>query len=155
MLLKLKRRFKGPKYTIGSFFVNNEYFCDTIEDVDRGLKQSMNIIEIQRKKVKCETAIPTGIYNVNMDIVSPKYSKVQFYKDKANGGRVPRLINVKGFDGILIHSGNTEKDTEGCLIVGENKVKGQVINSRITFEKLYKLLYAANKKGEPITIEII
>lgn len=155
MLLKLKRRFKGSNYTIGSFYVNNKYFCDTIEDVDRKLKQSMNIIEIQRKKVKGETAIPSGVYTVNMNTISPKYSKIQFYKDKANGGRVPRLINVKGFDGVLIHSGNTEKDTEGCLIVGENKVKGQVINSKKVFEKLYKLLYDAYKKGEPITIEIV
>lgn len=155
MQIKLKRRFKGPIYTIGSLFINNSYFCDTIEDKDRGLKSSDNIISIQKNKVSSKTAIPTGIYSVNMDIVSPRFSTVSFYKNNANCGRLPRLTNVKGFEGVLIHCGNTEKDTEGCILVGENKVKGQVINSQATFKKLYPLLLNAKKKGEPITIEII
>lgn len=155
MQVKLKRRFKGPIYTIGSLFINNSYFCDTIEDKDRGLKSSDNIISIQKNKVPAKTAIPTGIYSVDMNIVSPRFSTVSFYKNNANGGRLPRLTNVKGFEGVLIHCGNTEKDTEGCIIVGENRVKGQVINSQATFKKLYPLLLNANKKGEPITIEII
>lgn len=155
MELLLKRRFKGPKYTIGSLFINGKYFSDTIEDTDRGLKDSMSLSEIQSKKIHGETAIPIGKYKITLDIVSNKYSQKSFYQTNANGGRMPRLLNVKGFDGILIHSGNTELDSLGCILVGENKVKGKVINSQATFKKLYPILQEANKKKEIITIEIV
>lgn len=151
MKLTLKRIAKKPKYTIGKLYIDNVYFCDTIEDVDRGLTQNTPLVTIKAKKVPNETAIPTGTYKVTLDVVSPRFGKKEFYVANANKGRLPRLLDVAGFDGVLIHCGNSEQDSSGCIIVGENKVVGKVINSKETFIKLYKKLYTA-KDGITITI---
>jgi hypothetical protein len=142
MNLLLKRRFKGESYTIGSLYIDGAYFCDTLEDKDRGLKQSMTLDEIKRLKIAGETAVPTGTYELTLNVVSPKYSTRDAYR--FCGGKVPRLLNVKGYEGILIHIGNYARDTEGCILVGENKVKGQVINSTETFKRLYERLKEAD-----------
>ena len=152
MKLKLIRSYLGPKYTIGHLYINGQYFCDVIEDQDRGLKASMLREEILKKKVKHKTAIPYGTYMVSMQIPSPKYSTKDKYK--FTGGRMPRILTVPGFDGILIHPGRTQEDSSGCLIVGLNKQVGQVINSFATFQKLWNILEKANKNNEPISIEI-
>lgn len=154
MKLLLKRIAKKEKYTIGKLYLDGTYVCDTIEDKDRGLNSNMKTSEILKKKIKTQTAIPTGTYQLTINVVSPKFSKKSFYIKNANGGRVPRLLNVPGFDGILIHSGVNENSSAGCLIVGYNKVVGKVINSQEAFIKLYGLLKKA-KVGEKITIEII
>lgn len=153
MKLLLDRFFKGPKYTVGHLYIDGKYFCDTIEDKDRGLLDSMPLSEIKDKKIPSKTAIPRGTYKVTLDVVSPKYSNFNKYKwAKSIQGKVPRLLNVPAFNGILIHpSGNTEEDSAGCIILGENKVKGKVINSKVTFEKFYKELL---KDKDNITIEI-
>jgi hypothetical protein len=148
MKITLKRRFKGESYTIGALYIDGVYLCETLEDKDRGLRHDMPIEDIIRQKVKGETAIPTGTYKVVTDIVSPKYSTREAYR--FCGGKVPRLLNVPGYEGILMHIGNTQADTQGCILVGENKVKGQVINSTATFKRLYERL----KNAEDITIEI-
>ena len=153
MKLELKRRFKGPKYTIGSLFINGVYECDTIEDVDRGLTDSMSVEEIKAKKVYGETAIPTGTYKIDMNIVSPKFKDRSWAK--FCGGKLPRLLDVKGYEGVLIHVGNKAEDSLGCILVGDNKIKGQVINSTATFQELYGELLKAKVKGEKITIEIV
>ena len=153
MELRLKRRYNGNGYTIGSLYVNGAYFCDTLEDADRGLDSSMTLDELKRRKLKRITAIPTGTYRVSMAYYSPKFGGRAFYK-KTCSGKLPRLLDVPAFDGILIHCGNTAKDTDGCILVGENKIKGQVINSQDTFRKLYPLLMAACKRNESITIKI-
>ena len=88
-----------------------------------------------------------------MDVVSPKYSAVTFYQQLC-GGRMPRLQNVPGFEGILIHPGNTALDSYGCVLVGRNKVKGGLTQSRDTFRALYNKMSMAHKAGEEITIEI-
>lgn len=156
MKLKVERTFRGPLYTIGHLYIDNVYFCDTLEDPDRGLTSAMSLTEIQKKKIKGNTCIPYGTYNVTLDVVSPKYSNISKYHYAAIAkGRMPRLLNVKGFDGILIHAGNTPKETEGCLLVGYNKIKGQVINSQVTWQKLYTKLQEAKNKRENITIEYI
>lgn len=137
--LKLKRIYKGSKYTIGKLFINDEYFCDTIEDTDRGLKFSMSVEYIKKKKVYAETAIPTGTYKIEMTY-SSKFKRI-----------LPLLVDVKGFSGIRIHRGNTEIDSSGCIIVGENKVKGKVINStRYEIALVNKLL---DEDDIEITIE--
>ena len=114
----------------------------------------MSLDKIMELKKPTITAIPRGTYEITLDITSPKYCTNPFYKQVCNG-KVPRLLNVKGFEGILIHAGNTEKDSSGCLLVGLNKVRGQVINSRETFRELYKLLKDKHDKGEKITIKIL
>jgi len=128
MRLELKRIARKKDYTIGKIYANGRYICDTIEDADRGLNDNMDLKEIQAKKVYGETAIPTGIYRIKITY-SPKYKK-----------QMPLVEDVKGFEGIRIHSGNTAKDSLGCIIVGENKVKGKVINSRATYNKLFDLI---------------
>ena len=132
---------------MSNLYINGEWFCNCLEDADRGLDNSMSEDMIRTLKKPSITAIPRGTYEITLDVVSPKYSKVQFYKDVCNG-KVPRLKNVKGFDGILIHAGNTDKDSSGCLLVGQNKVKGQVVNSNETFKQLYQLLLDGMSRGE-------
>lgn len=152
MELKLIRISKQDTYTIGKLYIDGVYFCDTIEDKDRGLSQTTPITTIEQLKVHGQTAIPTGVYTVDMNQVSPRLSQKDMYKPI--GGKVPRLLNVPGFDGVLIHVGNTAEDTLGCILVGYNKVKGQVINSRDTFFKLYPKLKQVTDKGQKITIKI-
>ena len=133
--IRIDRIAKKSTYTIGKLYLNGVYFCDTLEDTDRGLYQGMPLEEIKKIKVYGATAIPKGKYRVVMNVVSPKFSKratYQFCK-----GKLPRLLNVDGYEGVLIHIGNTAKDTAGCILVGQNKVVGQVINSTVTFKKLY------------------
>ena len=151
--LLLDRKYKNETYTIGNLYVDGEWFCNTLEDRDRGLSQTMPLEEIKRQKVYGETAIPTGRYEVRMDIVSPKYNGVKWYKDNF-GGRMPRLESVKGFSGILIHSGNTALDSNGCILVGMNKAKGKVLDSRATFQKLWKILEQARKAGKTIYLTV-
>ena len=153
MKLLLNRKFKGQSYTIGDLFVNGTLFCNTLEDKDRDLNDNMSLQQIQQIKRPTITAIPTGTYKIAMDIISPRFQSNQFYKSACDG-KLPRLLNVKGFEGVLIHCGNTDKDSAGCILVGENKAQGQVLNSKATFQKLYKVLKEAYDKKEDITIQI-
>lgn len=153
MKIVVERKWKKDTYSIGRLFVNTTLFSNSLEDKDRGLKQSDSLATIKSKKVYGETAIPTGIYKIDMETVSPKYSAIKWYYDLCKG-KMPRLKNVPGFEGVLIHPGNTALDTLGCILVGKNTVKGKLTDSKATFAKLYKLMKAAHDKGEEITIEI-
>ena len=113
----------------------------------------MSVEEIKKIKVYSETAIPTGRYIVRMDIVSPKYNGVKWYRDNFQG-RMPRLEVVKGFEGILIHPGNCALDSCGCILVGVNRQKGRVLDSRATFKRLWEILEAARLRGETIYLTI-
>lgn len=154
MKLLLERIYKRNTYSIGHLYYfdgdKKIYVCDTIEDKDRGLKDSMSVAEINKIKVFGKTAIPSGTYEITLNIKSPRFGSKQFYANLC-GGKLPRLLNVKGFEGVLIHCGNTEEDTNGCIIVGFNKVKGKVVDSKTAFTKLYPILKKAKDK---ITIEI-
>lgn len=153
MKILLKRIAKKATYTIGKIYVDGQYVCDCIEDKDRGLKQSMTLEQINKLKVFGQTAIPTGEYKVTLNVISPKYSKSTWYKQNANGARVPRILNVKGFDGILIHTGNyANPDSNGCILVGKNTKVGMVTDSKNTFKELYKILL---KDKDNITLTII
>lgn len=152
MNITIKRIFKGDKYTIGKLYVNGIYECDTLEDTDRGLTEDSPLSEIQSKKVYGETAIPTGTYKIDMNTVSPKFKDRSWAK--FCGGKLPRLIDVPGYSGVLIHVGNKPADTLGCILVGDNKIKGRVINSTSTFQELYSLMLKAKVAGEEITVTI-
>lgn len=144
MELTLRRKFKGTAYTIGDLSIGGEFFCNTIEDTVRELPATCP--DTSRggsctcgEKVYAKTAIPAGSYKITLEY-SPKYKR-----------RMPYLHAVPHFLGILIHSGNTEEDSAGCILVGENTVKGKVLNSRATFKRLYALL----EKEEDVTIHIV
>lgn len=138
MKIKLIRKYFKDTYTIGKLYIDGVYFSDVIEDADRGLYDSMGTGEVLATKKYCETAIPYGTYKVKITY-SPKYKKM-----------MPLLLNVNGFEGIRIHSGNTAKDSCGCLIVGRNTKVGMVTESRATYNRLFALM----KDEKDITIEI-
>ena len=141
MELKLKRIARRETYTIGHLYIDGEYFCDTIEDKDRGLSQELPVAVNKNLKRRGVTAIPVGRYRVTLDVVSPRFEKKTAYQ--FCGGRLPRLVNVPAFDGVLIHIGNTAKDTEGCILVGKNTQVGKVLQSTVTFQQMYARLKAA------------
>lgn len=142
--LLLKRIAFRESYTIGRLYLNDIYFCDTIEDKTRYLPKicpgtSKGINCTCKEKVYSKTAIPAGIYQIIVNY-SPRFKL-----------ELPRLLSVPHFEGILIHRGNTAEDSAGCIIVGENKVIGKVINSTGYEQQLTKIL----KNEKDIKIQII
>ena len=156
MKIKVERKWPKATYTIGRFYIDGVYYCNTLEDRDRGLKQTDRLSFIQSRKEAGETAIPKGKYNVTMNVTSPKYAAVAWYYNFCRG-KMPRLQAVPGFDGILIHPGgsNGPLDTRGCILVGKNTKVGKLTDSKACFQEVYKLMKAAADKGEEITIEIV
>lgn len=142
MIITVQRKYYKDTYTIGNVYVDGTFFCNSMEDKDRGLTQDMSVEDVKKKKVYGETAIPKGTYTVSYTY-SNKFKKM-----------MPLINNVKGFEGIRIHSGNTAKDSLGCILLGENKAVGKVLNSRVTCNKLYELIEKAISRKEPISIVI-
>lgn len=132
MDIAIKRIYKGAEYTVGRLSIDGKYFCDTLEDTVRA----------PGVKVRGKTAVPAGRYRV-VFTESPRFKRI-----------LPLLVDVPNFEGVRIHPGNTAKDTEGCLLVGFNQVKGKVVASRATFQKLFEKLWAADQAGEEIWTEI-
>jgi hypothetical protein len=154
MKLRLERRWKKATYVIGVLFIDGIRYCETLEDADRGLKQTDPLTYISSRKVPGETAIPKGTYGVAMNVTSPKYAGVAWYWNFCRG-KMPRLLNVPGFDGILIHKGVSANSSAGCIIVGYNTIKGRVTDSQKVWERLMKkYLTPAKMLGEEITITI-
>lgn len=143
MLVTIDRAWKRDGYTISRLYVNGELFgCNTLEDTDRGLRQDMALDEIKKIKVYGETAIPSGSYEC-VYTYSTRFKKM-----------LPLLLNVPGFDGIRIHSGNSAKDTLGCILVGKNDKKGWISNSRFWTDKLIQTMKTAWDRKEKVTIKI-
>ena len=136
--LLLKRIARKAGYTIGKLYIDGTYFCDTLEDTDR-LDKGMTAEELASKKIPGQTAIPEGTYKVIVN-VSPKFKRL-----------LPRLVNVPGYEGVLIHRGNTPADTAGCILVGENKQVGKVLNSTFYEDRLVDML----KHDNNIVIEVV
>ena len=154
---KLIRKYRCSDYCIDKLYINNEYFSDALEDPDRSLTDSMSLEEIKKIKIKGNTCIPYGTYNITLDVYSPKFGNKSYYKEVCNG-KVPRLLNVKGFDGILIHVGdgpNGHRLTEGCVLIGRNTIKGGLTEGKKYFQLLYNQMLEAKKRGEKIKITIV
>lgn len=135
MKLQLKRIARRDTYTVGKLYVDGQYWCDTLEDRVRDLGKE--------PKVPGRTAIPEGTYDVVVNI-SPKFKRL-----------LPRLLRVPHFEGILIHRGNTDKDTAGCILVGENRAVGTVLNSAYWEKRITEHLLAAQERGEDIKITVL
>ena len=148
MKLKLKRIALKDTYTIGKLYIDDVYFCDTLEDKVRDFNKNGKF-DNEEKKIKNETAIPYGTYNITTNVVSPRFKDRAWAKPY--GGKIPRLLNVNSFDGVLIHPGTTSNDTSGCLLVGRNTIVGKLTQSQDTFHKLMSKL----KGQSDITIEIV
>lgn len=134
MKLNLKRIALREGYTIGRLFVDGQYWCDTLEDRVRDLGKE--------QKVPGQTAIPYGTYEVVVNL-SPKFKRL-----------LPRVLRVPHFEGVLIHRGNTAADSAGCILVGENKVKGKVLNSTYWEKRITEYLLDAQNRNEDIEITI-
>lgn len=154
MKIQIQRKWKKASYSIGRLYVDGVYVCNTLEDRDRGLYDWQSEQYIKSKKVYGETAIPLGTYKVILSY-SPKFSPKSAYKN-IGGGKVPEILGVKGFTGIRIHIGNSASNSLGCILVGENKQVGMVLNSTATYKMLMeKYLLPAYNRGEEITLEIL
>ena len=127
MKIKVDRIYKGESYTIGKMYLNGEYFCDTLEDAIRPVK------------IPNETAIPAGIYKVEVTY-SPRFKR-----------NLPLLVDVPNYTGIRIHNGSNKDHTSGCILVGFNTSKGILSDSRKISDQLTSLLESLS---EPIEIEI-
>lgn len=152
MEIVVKRLYPKENYTIGKLYVDGVYECDTLEDKVRDLNKDGDLNDEGEGKVYGKTAIPYGRYEVTLKVMSPKYSHRSSYL--WCGGYLPRLLDVPHFDGILLHGGNSADDSCGCLLVGENKVKGRLVNSMATLKRLYPKLKKASDRGEDIWITI-
>ena len=141
MKLKVIRELKTEVSTIGKLYINEKFFCYTLEDNDRGLKQTDSLLFINTKKIFGVTAIPSGNYELIVNL-SPKFKRM-----------LPRILNIKGFDGVLMHRGNTANDSLGCIILGYQKGENAIFDSTKAENDLVNLLLL--HKDEKHTLEIL
>jgi hypothetical protein len=127
MVITIKRLYKTDTSIIGELLVNGIFECFTLEDIERPVK------------IKGETAIPKGTYRVIIN-ESNRFKR-----------QLPLLLNVPGFEGVRIHSGNSNHDTEGCILVGQTRNKNYIGQSRKAFDKLFKKMQVV----KDITLTII
>ena len=139
MKIKVVRETFTDKSTIGSLYLNDVFFCYTLEDKDRGLDQSQSLIIIQAKKLFGITAIPYGKYPLIVN-KSPKFGRL-----------LPRLQGIKGFDGVLLHRGNSANDSLGCILLGYKKGIDCIMESTKAEADLVTIL----QRESTHTIEIV
>lgn len=138
MNLTLHRTWPTSDCTIGQLFVDGVPECFTCEDVVREVEGE----PVSSWKVLGQTAIPAGIYRVVIDF-SNRFQRP-----------MPHVLEVPGFDGVRIHSGNTAADTEGCILVGTGRAETSIAHSRDAFDVLLPKLQAALAAGDEITLEV-
>lgn len=138
MKMILERTDRLLTCTIGSLFIDGRFSLFILEDVDREIPG----VPVEKWKIKGNTAIPTGVFDVKLTF-SNRFQKI-----------MPLLVNVPGYEGVRIHTGNTDADTDGCLICGSEVSGEAVTGSRKAYDRLFAELKAAEDRGEPVTIEI-
>ena len=152
MKILVERKWKKETYTISTVCINGVRFSEAVEDKDRGLNSTMSEAYINSRKVYGKTAIPTGTYEIKLTY-SPKFNSTAW--GKKYEGKVPQIMNVKGFSGIRIHPLNTAEQSFGCIGCGRNTIKGKVTQATEYYYKLMdNYIIPAIKKGEKITITI-
>lgn len=156
MILTVNRTTKTNSYTEGQLLINGQYFCDTLENPDRGLVQGMSADQVKKIKVPKETCIPSGKYNVILNCKSAYADKPsrRWYYQTDMKGTMPRIEPVTGFAGILIHYGTSTAWTEGCLLVGKRSGAGRLAADKNVIFKLYSIFAAARAKNEKVSIQI-
>lgn len=137
MEIKLIREVFTDKSTIGRLLIDGLFYGWTLEDTDRQLEEDIN------RKIRGKTAIPTGRYRVIITW-SPRFKR-----------DLPLLLNVPGFEGIRIHSGNTPEDTEGCILVGKTRDEDFVGQSRVAFNEVFDAIQSALNNNEEVFITIV
>lgn len=142
MELLLERKYLKDNYTIGNLYINGKYFCNILEDKVRDINKN-GYFDGLECKIKNYTAIPYGEYEIKVTY-SPKFKR-----------ELPLLLDVKHFEGIRIHRGNTPNDSSGCLIPGENTKKGMVLNSSKYEVELTRIIKEEQNRKEKIIIKII
>ena len=136
MQITINRIAKKATYTIGRLLIDGKYFCDTLEPADHGLKKRMSLVKIKKiKHDRGRSAIPTGTYRVLIT-------------------KSPLIFGVPGFEGIRIHAGNKPVNTRGCILVGRNRIKGQLVTSRAVLLSLIRAMTEALDREEIIMLNI-
>lgn len=116
MRIRIIRMIKEEKRTIGALFINDKFICYTLEDA------------VRKEKINGKTAIPEGVYEVRF-IYSNRFKKI-----------MPYILGIENYSGVLFHAGNTEEDTEGCILLGTNYNENGLLFSRVAFSKFLQLL---------------
>lgn len=147
MKLKLVREFFTPTETLGSLYIDGKFFCFTLEDKDRGLRSSHALTDILNRKVKGQTAIPTGKYKVSVTM-SNRFKRP-----------MPLIHDVPGFEGVRLHGGNTHHNTEGCPLVAKSRNINKV---HPTIKNITNWIFGSTEKeltklltGKEAEIEIV
>ena len=149
-----RQHLAGSPCCMGRLSLGGHVLCDTLEPPSHGLTSATVPRTIRAIKRLGRSAIPAGVYRLVLGY-SPRFSPRPFYK-ACGGGLVPRLLNVSGFEGVLVHCGNTVADTCGCVIVGRRADASTLVESQKTYSRLMRQYWLpATKRGEPMYIEIV
>lgn len=151
MRIKVIREILTPTETLGSLYINDKFFCYTLEDVDRHFINNQSEEFIKAHKVKANTAIPSGEYRMVLSM-SNRFKRI-----------MPEVLNVPAFQGIRFHGGNTHKDSEGCVLVAKQRnvnkpsswqgIKNWIFGSQE--KQLVAEMQKALSKGEKIELSIV
>lgn len=138
MEIIVERLQKDEDVTIGAITIDGDFACWSLEDPVREVPGQ----PVSTWKIHGKTAIPAGRYKVIVDM-SARFKRL-----------LPLLLDVPGYSGVRIHAGNTAADTEGCILVGNERLAKSLARSQLALAPFMTKLSEAQRKGEPIWLEI-
>jgi hypothetical protein len=138
MVIEIKRVSHTNRCTIGEVWVDGVFECYSLEDSVR----EVPLKPVSEWKIAGQTAIPAGTYDVVIDF-SNRFHRL-----------MPHILNVPGFTGVRIHSGNTDKDTEGCILIGQEKTSDYIGHSKAAFDTFFPQLQDALQAGQTATVTV-